>query len=141
VSKPKGTVLVAARVEYFKVAVQITHIRPNENRTQFERTRMLFDFVRAAFVSPRTTRTDLSRRLRNGVSFLSWRSWVLGFLICQRVRPSDSDLLSETVYVLATPRRENGRAIWFSPEFPLVHLLGKFHKAMLHKAPLLRIGG
>jgi hypothetical protein len=53
------------------VAVQITHIRSNENRTQFERTRMLFDFVRAAFASPRTACTDLSRRLRDGVSFES----------------------------------------------------------------------
>jgi len=29
---------------------------------------MLFDFVRAAFASPRTACTDLSRRLRDGVS-------------------------------------------------------------------------
>ena len=50
------------------MAVQITHIRSNENRTQFERTRILFDFVRAAFASPRTACTDLSRRLRDGVS-------------------------------------------------------------------------
>jgi hypothetical protein len=50
------------------MAVQITHIRSNQNRTQFERTRILFDFVRATFASPRTTRTDLSRRLRDGVS-------------------------------------------------------------------------
>jgi hypothetical protein len=50
------------------MAVQITHIRSNRNRTQFERTRMLFDFVRAAFAGPRTACTDLSRRLRDGVS-------------------------------------------------------------------------
>jgi hypothetical protein len=49
------------------VAVQITHIRSNQNRTQFERTRMLFDFVRASFDSPRKAFTDLSRRLRDGV--------------------------------------------------------------------------
>ena len=48
--------------------VQITHIRSNENRMQFEQTRMLFAFVRAAFVSPRTAYTDLSRMLRDGVS-------------------------------------------------------------------------
>jgi hypothetical protein len=30
---------------------------------------MLFDFVRAAFASPKTACTDLSRRLRDGVSF------------------------------------------------------------------------
>jgi hypothetical protein len=35
---------------------------------QFERTRMLVDFVRAAFDSPRRAFTDLSRRLRDGVS-------------------------------------------------------------------------
>ena len=50
------------------MAVQTTHIRSNQYRTQFERTRMLFDFVRAAFASPRTACTDLSRRLRDGVS-------------------------------------------------------------------------
>ncbi len=32
---------------------------------------MLFDFVRAAFASPRTASTDLSRRLRDGVSLES----------------------------------------------------------------------
>ena len=47
------------------MAVQITHIRSNENRTQFEPTRILFDFVRAAFAGPRTACTDLSRRLRD----------------------------------------------------------------------------
>jgi hypothetical protein len=31
---------------------------------------MLFDFVRATFASPRTACTDLSRRLRDGVSSL-----------------------------------------------------------------------
>jgi len=35
---------------------------------QFEQTRILFDFVRAAFASPRTACTALSRRLRDGVS-------------------------------------------------------------------------
>jgi len=35
---------------------------------RFERTRMLFDFVRASFDSPRKAFTDLSRRLRDGVS-------------------------------------------------------------------------
>jgi hypothetical protein len=68
VSTAKETGLVAAGVEYSKVAVQITHNRSNRNRTQFERTRMLFDFVRAAFADPRTAGTDLSRRLRDGVS-------------------------------------------------------------------------
>ena len=53
------------------MAVQITHIRSNENRTQFERTRILFDFVQAAFAGPRTVCTDLSRRLRDGVSLES----------------------------------------------------------------------
>ncbi len=67
-STAKGTGLVAASVEYSKVAVQITHIRSNQNRTQFERTRMLFDFVRAAFAGPSKAFTDLSRRLRDGVS-------------------------------------------------------------------------
>jgi hypothetical protein len=37
---------------------------------------MLFDFVRAAFADPRTACTDLSRRLRDGVSLLS--SWPIG---------------------------------------------------------------
>jgi hypothetical protein len=67
-STAKGTGLVAAGVEYSKVAVQITHVYSNRNRTQFERTRTLFDLVRAAFASPRTACTDLSRRLRDGVS-------------------------------------------------------------------------
>src|SRR5271166_2482025 len=35
----------------------------------------------------------------------------LGFLICQQFRPGHSDLLSETVSVLAERRQGNGRAI------------------------------
>jgi hypothetical protein len=58
------------------VAVQITHVYSIQNRTQFERTRRLFDFVRAAFDSPWTAYTDLSRRLRDGVSL--WKTnWFL----------------------------------------------------------------
>ncbi|SRR6266567_7017500 len=44
------------------------HTRSNESRTQSEQTRILFDFVRAVFASPRTLCTNLSRRLRD-VSF------------------------------------------------------------------------
>ncbi len=36
---------------------------------------MLFDFVRAAFASPRRACTDLSRRLRDGVSLKT--NWFL----------------------------------------------------------------
>jgi len=50
------------------MAVQITHIHSNESRTHVEPTRILFECVRLAFVSPRTPRVDLSRRLRDGVS-------------------------------------------------------------------------
>jgi hypothetical protein len=42
---------------------------------------MLFDFVRAAFASPKTACTDLSRRLRDGVSLSS-------FFLGQRTRGS-----------------------------------------------------
>jgi hypothetical protein len=59
---------VAAGVEQSKVAVKIAHARSDESRTQSEQTRMLFDFVRAALGSSRTLGTDLSRRLRDGVS-------------------------------------------------------------------------
>jgi hypothetical protein len=45
------------------------------------------------------------------VQFLLGGLVFLGFPICQQVRPSHSDLLSETVSALATLRRENGRAI------------------------------
>ena len=41
---------------------------PNDDRTGVEQTRTLFDLVRAAFASSRTACTDLSRRLRDGVS-------------------------------------------------------------------------
>jgi hypothetical protein len=68
---PKVPGLVAAGVELSKVAVTITHARSNEDRTQFEQTRILFDFVRAAFASSRTLCTNLSRRLRDGVSLES----------------------------------------------------------------------
>jgi len=44
---------------------------PNEDRTGVEQTRTLFDLVRAAFASFRTACTDLSRRLRDGVSLES----------------------------------------------------------------------
>ncbi len=44
----------------------------NEDRTRVEQTRTVFDLVRVAFASPLNLRTDLSRRLRDGVSpFLS----------------------------------------------------------------------
>ncbi len=43
---------------------------PNEDRTGAEQTRTLFDLVRAAFASSRTACTDLSRRLRDGVSLI-----------------------------------------------------------------------
>jgi hypothetical protein len=59
------------------MAVQITHIRSNQNRTQFERTRILFDFVRAAFASPRTACTDLSRRLSGSTAQFSDKSSAL----------------------------------------------------------------
>jgi hypothetical protein len=42
----------------------------NEDRTLVEQTRTVFDLVRVAFASPVILRTDLSRRLRDGV-FLS----------------------------------------------------------------------
>ena len=35
---------------------------------------MLFDFVRAAFASPRRACTDLNRRLRDGVSLSFWKA-------------------------------------------------------------------
>ena len=40
----------------------------NEDRTLVEQTRTVFDLVRVAFASPLNLRTDLSRRLRDGVS-------------------------------------------------------------------------
>jgi len=40
----------------------------NEDRTVVEQTRTVFDLVRVAFASPVILRTDLSRRLRDGVS-------------------------------------------------------------------------
>jgi len=45
------------------------------------------------------------------IQFLLGGLVFLRFLICQQARPSHSDLLSETVSALATPRRENGRAL------------------------------
>ena len=79
---PKVPGLVAAGVELSKVAVTITHARSNEDRTQFEQTRILFDFVRVAFASLLKLGTDLSRRLRDGVLLpvsvsLCTRSWKL----------------------------------------------------------------
>jgi len=39
----------------------------NEDRTGVEQTRTLFDLMRVAFASTLNLRTDLSRRLRDGV--------------------------------------------------------------------------
>jgi len=41
---------------------------------RFEQSRIVFDFVRAAFASSRTLCTGLSRRLRDGVALCSKRS-------------------------------------------------------------------
>src|SRR6266478_7859004 len=112
-STAKGTGLVAASVEYSKVAVQITHIRSNQNRTQFERTRMLFDFVRAAFAGPRTACTDLSRRLRDGVSLVCHVSFpphhryvASGIISGQAIVPSRIGSISRLPSLRGLPGRE-----------------------------------
>ena len=86
------------------MAVKITHVSSNGNRTQSEQTRILFDFGRAAFASPRTVCTDLSRRLRDGLSLVFHVASALpidnvaGVIISPQGNSSKSNCLNQPVF-------------------------------------------
>ena len=88
----------------------------NQDRTRAEQTRTLFDLVRVAFACPLNLRTDLSRRLRDGVSLslslsLSSLSFVRGG---PHVKAVTSSLRAYTLSLFlgawANPRPQVGSA-------------------------------